>query len=97
MAGPDILRAIYADRDGVAKDGVMNAFAGDTHIMYADWDAGGKLVLKSIHQYGAATLDETSPHYNDQVPLFAKGEYKLMPMTLEQVLPHATRDYRPGK
>ena len=95
--GPDILRAIYADRDGVAKDGVMNAFAGDTHIMYADWDAGGKLVLKSIHQYGAATLDETSPHYNDQVPLFAKGEYKLMPMTLEEVLPHATRDYRPGK
>jgi len=95
--GPDILRAIYADRDGVAKDGVMNAFAGDTHIMYADWDAGGKLILKSIHQYGAATLDETSSHYNDQVPLFAKGEYKLMPMSLEEVLPHATRDYRPGK
>ena len=95
--GPDILRAIYADRDGVAKDGVMNAFAGDTHIMYADWDAGGKLILKSIHQYGAATLDETSPHFNDQVPLFAKGQYKLMPMTLEEVLPHATRDYSPGK
>ena len=93
--GPDILRAIYADRDGVSKDGVMNAFAGDTHIMYADWDEDGKLVLKSIHQYGAATLDETSPHFNDQVPLFAKGEYKLMPMTLEEVLPHATRDYRP--
>ena len=65
--------------------------------MYADWDAGGKLILKSIHQYGAATLDETSPHYNDQVPLFAKGEYKLMPMSLEEVLPQATRDYRPGK
>lgn len=95
--GPDILRAIYADRDGVAKDGVMNAFAGDTHIMYADWDAGGKLILKSIHQYGAATLDETSPHFNDQVPLFAKGQYKLMPMTFEEVLPHATRDYSPGK
>ena len=75
----------------------MNAFAGDTHIMYADWDEGGKLTLKSIHQYGAATLDETSPHYNDQVPLFAKGEYKLMPMTLEEVLPHATLDYRPGE
>ena len=31
--GPDILRAIYADRDGISKDGTMNAFAGDTHIM----------------------------------------------------------------
>ena len=30
---PDVLRAIYADRDGVAKDGVLNAFAGDTHIL----------------------------------------------------------------
>ena len=94
---PDVLRAIYADRDGISKDGVMNAFAGDTHIMYADWDAAGELVLKSIHQYGAATLDENSPHYNDQVPLFVRGEYKKMPMTLEEVLPHAKRDYRPGQ
>lgn len=95
--GPDILRAIYADRDGISKDGIMNAFAGDTHIMYADWDETGALTLKSIHQYGAATMDETSPHYNDQVPLFARGDYKLMPMTLEEVLPKATRDYRPGR
>ena len=94
---PDVLRAIYADRDGISKTGKMNAFAGDTHIMYADWDEAGTLALKSIHQYGAATMDETSPHYNDQVPLFAKGEYKAMPMTLDEVLPYATRDYRPGQ
>ncbi len=94
---PDVLRAIYADRDGISKTGKMNAFAGDTHIMYADWDEAGTLALKSIHQYGAATTDETSPHYNDQVPLFAKGEYKAMPMTLDEVLPYATRDYRPGQ
>lgn len=95
--GPDILRAIYADRDGISKDGTMNAFAGDTHIMYADWDEAGKLTLKTIHQYGAATLDENSKHFDDQAPLFAAGEYKTMPMTLEEVLPKATRDYRPGK
>jgi len=69
----------------------MNAFAGDTHIMYADWDEAGELTLQSIHQYGAATLDENSPHFSDQVPLFARGEYKRMPMTLEAVLPKATR------
>ena len=95
--GPDILRAIYADRDGISKTGRMNAFAGDTHIMYADWDEEGELTLQSIHQYGAATLEENSPHFNDQVPLFARGEYKRMPMTLEDVLSQATRDYRPGK
>ena len=94
---PDVLRAIYADRDGVAKEGVMNAFAGDTHIMYADWDSDGGLTLKSIHQYGAATMDEDSPHFDDQVSLFARGEYRAMLMTLEEVLPRATRDYRPGQ
>lgn len=95
--GPDVLRAIYADRDGISKEGVMNAFAGDTHIMYADWDEKGHLTLQSIHQYGAATMDETSPHYDDQAPLFARGEYKRMPMTLQEVLPKAKRDYRPGQ
>lgn len=93
---PDVLRAIYADRDGIIKTGDMNAFAGDTHIMYAAWDKNGALDLQSIHQYGAATLDVTSPHYADQAPLFVRGEYKHMPMTLEEVLPLATRDYRPG-
>lgn len=95
--GPDILRAIYSDRDGVRKNGTLNAFAGDTHIMVADWDAEGNVIVDSVHQYGAATLDVSSPHYADQAPLFARGEYKKMPMTLEEVLPHATRDYRPGQ
>jgi len=94
---PDVLRAIYADRDGITKSGVMNAFAGDTHIMIADWDTEGQLDLQTIHQYGAATMDENSPHYNDQAALFSKGGYKRMPMTLEQVLPLSTRDYRPGQ
>lgn len=94
---PDVLRAIYADRDGITKTGTMNAFAGDTHIMVADWDVDGNLDLQSIHQYGSATLDETSPHYADQAPLFARGDYKHMPMSLEEVLPFATRDYRPGQ
>ena len=95
--GPDVLRAIYADRDGVRKDGSMNAFAGDTHIFVADWDAAGNLRLDTIHQYGAATLDETSPHYDDQAEMFARGEYKPMPVTLEEALAVATKDYRPGQ
>lgn len=94
---PDILRAIYADRDGISKSGVMNAFAGDTHIMYADWNTEGVLDLKSIHQYGSATVDESSEHYDDQVEMFTKGEYKNMPMYLEDVIKVKTRDYIPGK
>ncbi len=95
---PDVLRAIYADRDGVAKDGVLNAFAGDTHIFIADWDADGSGTIDSIHNYGSATLDETSPHYNDQTELFANGGYKRIAMTLEDVLAgEVTADYAPGE
>lgn len=96
--GPDILRAIYADRDGVAKEGVMNAFAGDTHIIVADWAPDGTYSVDSIHNYGSATLDENSPHYNDQVELFAEGDYKRVAMTLEEVLAgEVTADYAPGE
>ena len=94
---PDVLRAVYADPNGVAENGSLNIIAGDTHIMVADWDEAGKLNLVSVHQYGAATLDKTSPHYADQAPLFSEGKFKNMPMTLEEVLPLAERDYRPGQ
>jgi len=63
---PDVLRAIYADPNTIAQNGAMNALAGDTHIMVAQWDADGRLDLSSIHNYGSATLDATSPHYDDQ-------------------------------
>lgn len=95
--GPDTLRAIYGDHNSFVANKGLTAVAGDTHIMVADWDENGKLFLQTIHQFGAATLDETSDHYADQAPLFARGEYKPMPMTLEEVLPLATRDYRPGQ
>ena len=92
------MRAIYADRDGVAKDGVMNAFAGDTHIIIADWGPDGSETVDSIHNYGSATLDETSPHYNDQVELFAAGGYKRIAMTLDDVLAgEVEADYAPGE
>ncbi|NNE58910.1 MAG: acylase [Hellea sp.] len=94
--GPDTLRAIYGDYKGFVENKGLSAAAGDTHIMVADWDENGNLTLDTIHQFGAATLDENSPHYDDQAPLFARGEYKRMPMTLKEVLPLATRDYSPG-
>lgn len=95
--GPDTLRAIYGDFENFVENKGLVAAAGDTHIMIADWDKDGKLSLQTIHQFGAATLDENSPHYADQAVLFADEKFKNMPMTLDEVLPLATRDYRPGQ
>ncbi len=92
--GPDTLRAVYPDRDG---DGPLKAVGGDTYILYADWSGAGDVEIRTIHQFGAATLDKTSPHYADQAPVFAAEEWKEPPMELEALLEEATRDYRVGK
>lgn len=94
--GPDTLRAMYAAGD-LATQKFRNGRAGDTYILIADWAPDGTYTLDTIHQYGSATIDASSPHYADQAPLFAAEQYKRPPMTLDGVLAEATRDYRPGR
>ena len=94
--GPDTLRAVWPTGD--IEDGAVRAAGGDTYILYADWpEGGGDPEIKTIHQYGAATLDETSPHYADQAPLFLAHEWKAPPMDLDALLAEASADYRPGQ
>ncbi len=91
--GPDTFRAVYGEPQ---KDGTLTAVAGDTFIMFVEWDEHGKLRSESIHQFGSATLDETSPHYADQSPLFV--EMKTKPVLFEEadLAGHVIEDYKPG-
>jgi penicillin amidase/acyl-homoserine-lactone acylase len=93
--GPDTLRAIYALSD--VANGPAEAIAGDTYIMVVEWAADGTQTIRTIHQFGAATLNEASPHYSDQATLFQEGQFKHPPMTLDAVLAEATADYHPGR
>ena len=93
--GPDIVRAVWLTGD--PEDGKMEIGGGDTSIVYADWAPTGEAVIKSIHQFGSATLDATSPHYDDQVEIFVNQEWRDPPMELDALLAEATRDYRPGR
>ena len=65
--------------------------------MVAEWMPDGARKLRTIHQFGAATLDAGSPHYADQAPLFAEEAWKKPAMELASVEAEATRDYRPGR
>ena len=67
--GPDTLRAIYGM--GMEKDGYLTNVAGDGLYYQVSWDAQGDLKVRGVHQYGSATLDETSPHYANQAEDYA--------------------------
>lgn len=92
--GPDILRAIYGTSE---EDGTLSAHGGDTLIMFVEWDRNGKLSSESVHPFGSATLDRSSPHYADQSPLFASMRVKPVRFTREELEGHIAESYRPGE
>lgn len=92
--GPDVYRAIYGRPD---PDGRLHGVNGDCWFMFMDWDKQGRLTSRSIHQFGSATQDETSPHYADQSPLFAAHRTKPVLFTEAQLAGNVERDYRPGE
>jgi acyl-homoserine-lactone acylase len=92
--GPDVYRAVYGAKQ---KDGTLKANGGDTFIMFVTWDKNGGLTSRSIHQYGSATLDATSPHYADQAVMFATMQTKPVIFNRADLAGKIERTYRPGK
>ena len=90
--GADTYRSVWGRPQ---PDGTLTAVAGDTFIMFVTWDRNGVLASDSIHQFGSATLDATSPHYADQTPLFVAMKTNPVLFTEAQLAGHVKRDYRP--
>jgi len=44
--------------------------------IYVEWNKNGNLKSESIHQYGSATQDSSSPHFDDQMDLYAAEKLK---------------------
>ena len=93
--GPDTLRAIYSMR--MDDDAFLTNVAGDGLYYQVSWDAQGELKVRGVHQYGAATLDENSPHYADQAEDYANEilHDPLFDDTRRQS--KIERRYRPGE
>jgi acyl-homoserine-lactone acylase len=91
--GPDILRAVYTVPD--EDSGKQWNVAGDSYIMFVEWDSDGEVSSSSVHSFGTATLDENSRHYADQSPLFIEMREKPVYWYLDDLLQHASRDYSP--
>ncbi|HWN69331.1 MAG TPA: acylase [Haliangium sp.] len=90
---PDVLHAVY----GEPSDGHLVGRAGDSYIMFARWDAQGRVSSQSVHQFGSATRDAASPHYADQASLFVERRLKDVWLDEADIRAHLERAYRPGQ
>jgi acyl-homoserine-lactone acylase len=93
--GPDVLRAI--EDFELDADGTYTARSGDSLVMFVEWDRTGRQRVETIHQFGSATLDASSPHYADQTPLFLREETKTVALDEVELRAQLERDYRPGE
>ena len=90
--GPDIVRAIYSKKENNNRIGI----AGDCYFQIVEWDQEGNVSAESIHQFGSATLDSSSKHYDDQAQLFASHKMKPVLMNLDDIKLNLEKMYKPG-
>ncbi|XBQ16726.1 MAG: penicillin acylase family protein [Oceanicaulis sp.] len=90
----DTLRAVNAVID--EESGTFRMVSGDGLHMLAEWAPGADLPeVWAVHQFGASP-DPDSPHYADQMELFAAERLRRVPMGEAAVRAAAVRTYRPG-
>jgi penicillin amidase/acyl-homoserine-lactone acylase len=94
--GPDVLRDFEGSLEP-GPDGKFEAAKGDTLYYFVDWDEKGQIHAEGIHQFGSATLDETSLHFADQAEIFLKENVKPIWLDETDLRAHLEREYRPGR
>jgi len=91
--GPDVMRAIYGR--GLEEDGYLTALGGDGLFIFVSWDKDGKQKIESIHQFGSATLDQDSSHYDDQMENFVEHKMKQVFFNSDELDNNIERRYVP--
>jgi acyl-homoserine-lactone acylase len=91
---PDVLRAVYGVFD--EKAGYQKATAGDSYIMFVEWAPDGALSSQTIHNFGSATLDQRSNHYDDQAPIFASEKERRLPLDMATLMAEKISEKRIG-
>jgi acyl-homoserine-lactone acylase len=86
--GSDTLRASTTWQ--VDEDGRLNLIHGDSFIQWVEWpEDGGRVSSRSVQPFGAATTRPESPHYTDQMQLYADHELKPVRFWEEDVRANA--------
>ncbi len=74
--------------------GIWRITGGDGYIQLNKYDKSG-VEINSINAYGSSSHAE-SKHYNDQMEMFSKEQFKAMTFNWEEIKRNAERVYKPG-
>lgn len=88
---PDVLAAMMSKPH---KKGKLKTYVGDSYIILVDFDTQGNPSIETINAYGASNRKD-SPHYTDQMELWATQKTKPMTLDKKAVYENAVRVYRP--
>ncbi|MCS6981637.1 MAG: penicillin acylase family protein, partial [Flavobacteriales bacterium] len=86
---PRAIHTTLVDR----KKGLWKVTGGDSFILFARFGQEGPEVW-TVNTYGASGRPD-SPHYTDQMRLFAEHRFKSMTLNKEIILRNATKVYSP--
>jgi acyl-homoserine-lactone acylase len=89
---PDVLTAMYSV---TWKNGMVKGNQGESYIELARFTKDGP-IIESINTYGASAK-KGSPHYTDQMEMFAAQKTKKMSLKKEDAYKNAIRVYHPSK
>ncbi len=87
---PDVITAMTSSKH---KDGKIKIVHGESYIQLVKF-SDGKPYIESIMSYGNSENPD-SPHFDDQMEMFAKFETKKMTFDKEVIYKNAKSIYRP--
>ncbi|MGF7215427.1 acyl-homoserine-lactone acylase [Spirosoma lacussanchae] len=90
---PDVLASIYAIP---YRQGQVRSSQGESYISLVRFPRTGLPLIETVNCFGASGRPD-SPHYTDQMALFAAQKTKPMTLDKQEVLRTAKRIYHPGQ
>lgn len=91
---PDALAANYNQEH---ENGKYKPYVADSYVHFAKWPKdGGPVKIETLHPFGSSSRPE-SPHYTDQMQMYADQETKTMTLDKEEIFKNAERIYHPGE